>query len=108
MKYKHDVNTNTEEKTLAVQKEMFLESFEKTVVLVGECSNTVTYMRRKDNLLSVTGTSSTLVGVMFKEKASFKSSLPSPTLINMEVLTHVHPLLKNLFFKKTKQTCPLA
>ena len=107
MKYKHDVNTNTEEKTLAVQKEMFLESFEKTVVLVGECSNTVTCKRQKNNLLSVTGTC-TLVGVMFKEKASFKSSLPSPTLINMEVLTHVHPLLKNLFFKKAKQTCPLA
>ena len=34
-----------------------LELLEKTVVLIGQCNNTITYERRKNALLSVTGTS---------------------------------------------------
>ena len=35
-------------------------------------------------------------------------SLPSPTLLSMEVLTHASPLLKHLFSKMTVPICPLA
>ena len=35
-------------------------------------------------------------------------SLPSPTLLNMEVLTHASSLLKHLFSKKAVSIFPLA
>ena len=44
---------------------------EKTVVLIGQYSNTITYERRKNALLNVTGTSTIQVAAMLKEKASF-------------------------------------
>ena len=44
---------------------------EKTVVLIGQYSNTITYERRKNALLDVTGTSTIQVAAMLKEKASF-------------------------------------
>ena len=39
--------------------------------LIGQCNNTITYERRKNVLLGVTGTSSSQVTSMFKEKAAF-------------------------------------
>ena len=44
---------------------------EKSVVLIGQYSNTITYERRKNALLDVTGTSTIQVAAMLKEKASF-------------------------------------
>ena len=35
-------------------------------------------------------------------------TLPSPTLLSMEALTHASPLLKHLFSKTTVPICPLA
>ena len=54
-----------------VQMDTVFELLEKTVVLIGQCSNTITYTRRKNALLGVTGTSTTQVTAMLKEKASF-------------------------------------
>ena len=48
-----------------------LEHLEKTVLLIGECNNTITFERRKNVLLGVTGTSSSPVASMLKEKAAF-------------------------------------
>ena len=48
-----------------------LEHLEKTVLLIGECNNTITYERRKNVLLGVTGTSSSPSASMLKEKAAF-------------------------------------
>ena len=42
-----------------VQMDTILELLEKTVVLIGQCINTITYERRKNELLGVTGTSTT-------------------------------------------------
>ena len=42
-----------------VQMDTILELLEKTVVLIGQCINTITYERRKNALLGVTGTSTT-------------------------------------------------
>ena len=47
-----------------------LELLEKTVLLIGQCNNTITYERRKNVLLGVTGTSSSQVASMLKEKAA--------------------------------------
>ena len=48
-----------------------LELLEKTVVLIGQCSNTITYERRKNVLLGFTVTSSSQVTSVLKEKAAF-------------------------------------
>ena len=40
-------------------------------MLIGQCSNTITYKKCKNALLGVTGTSTTQVAAMLKEKASF-------------------------------------
>ena len=40
-------------------------------MLIGQCSNTITYERLKDALLGVTETSTTQIAAMLKEKASF-------------------------------------
>ena len=55
----------------AVQMDTVLELLEKTVVLIGQCSNTIIYETRKNVLLGVRGTSTKQVAVMLKEKASF-------------------------------------
>ena len=47
-----------------------LELLEKTVLLIGQCNNTITYERRKNALLGVTGTSSSQMASMLKEKAA--------------------------------------
>ena len=47
-----------------------LELLEKTVLLIGQCNNTITYERRKNVLLGVTGTSSSQMASMLKEKAA--------------------------------------
>ena len=44
---------------------------EKTVVLISQCSNTITYETHKNALLGVTGTSTTQFTAVLKEKASF-------------------------------------
>ena len=49
-----------------------LELLEKTVLLIGQCNNTITYERRKNVLLGVTGTSSSQVSSMLEEKAAFR------------------------------------
>ena len=41
------------------------------MLLIGQCNNTITYERRKNVLLGVTGTSSSQVASMLKEKAAF-------------------------------------
>ena len=56
--------------TPVVQIDTVLELHEKTVVLIVN-SNTITYERRKNTLLGVTGTSTTQVAAALKEKASF-------------------------------------
>ena len=66
-------NANSEKDGNApvVQMGTVLELLEKTVVLIGQCSNTITYERRKKTILGVTGKSTTQVAVMLKEKAPF-------------------------------------
>ena len=54
-----------------VEMDTVLELLEKTVLLIGQCSNTITYERRKNALLGVTGTSSSQVASILKEKAAF-------------------------------------
>ena len=41
-----------------VEMDAVLELLEKTVLLIGQCNNTITYERRKNVLLGVTGASS--------------------------------------------------
>ena len=66
-------NANSEKDGNApvVQIDTVLQLLEKSVMLIGQCSNTITYDRRKNTLLGVTGTSTTHVAAMLKEKASF-------------------------------------
>ena len=54
-------NANSEEdgNPPVVQMDTILELLEKTVVLISQCINTITYERRKNALLGVTGTSTT-------------------------------------------------
>ena len=66
-----NANSEKEDNAPVVQMDTVLELLEKTVVLIGLCSNTLTYERRKNALLGVTGTSTTKVAAMLKEKASF-------------------------------------
>ena len=40
-----------------IEMDTVLELLEKTVLLIGQCNNTITYERRKNVLLGVTGTS---------------------------------------------------
>ena len=54
-----------------VEMDTELELLEKAVLLIRQCNNTITYERRKDVLLGVTGTSSSQVASMLKEKAAF-------------------------------------
>ena len=54
-----------------VQMDTVLELLERSVVLIGQCSNTITYGWRKNVLLGVTGISTTQVAAILKEKASF-------------------------------------
>ena len=54
-----------------VEMDTVLELLEKTVLLIGQCNNTITYERRKNVLLGVTGTSSSQLASMVKEKAAF-------------------------------------
>ena len=49
-----------------------LELLEKKVLLIGQCNNTITYERRKNILLGITGTtSSSQVALLLREKAEF-------------------------------------
>ena len=66
-------NANSEKDVHApvVQMDTVLELLEKTVVLIAQCSNTITYERRNNAFLVVTRTSTTQVAAMLKEKASF-------------------------------------
>ena len=41
-----------------VEMDTVLELLEKTVLLIGQCNNAITYERRKNVLLGVTGASS--------------------------------------------------
>ena len=41
------------------------------MLLIGQCNNTITYERRKNVLLGITGTSSSQVASMLKEKVAF-------------------------------------
>ena len=54
-----------------VEMDTVLELLAKTVLLIGQCNNTITYERRKNVLLGVTGTSSSKVASMLKEKTAF-------------------------------------
>ena len=54
-----------------VEMDTVLELLEKPVLLIGQCNNVITYERRKNVLLGVTGTSSSQVASMLKEKAAF-------------------------------------
>ena len=54
-----------------VKIDTVVELLEKTVLLIGQCNNTVSYERRKNVLLGVTGTSSSQVASILKEKAAF-------------------------------------
>ena len=54
-----------------VEMDTVLEPLEKTVFWTRQCNNTITYERRKNRLLGVTGTSLSQVASMLKEKATF-------------------------------------
>ena len=54
-----------------VEMDTVLEPLEKMVLLVGQCNNAITYERRKNVLLGITGTSSSQVASMLKEKGAF-------------------------------------
>ena len=54
-----------------VEMDTVLKLLEKTVLLIVQCNNTITYERRKNVLLGVTGTSSSQVASMLKEKEEF-------------------------------------
>ena len=54
-----------------VEMDTALELLEKIVLLIGQCNNTITYDRRKNVLLGVTGTSSSQVASMLREKVAF-------------------------------------
>ena len=54
-----------------VEMDTVLELLEKPVLLIGQCNNAITYERRKNVLLGVTGTSSSQVASVLKEKAAF-------------------------------------
>ena len=54
-----------------VQMDTVLELLERSVVLIGQCSNTITCGWRKNVLLGVTGISTTQVAAILKEKAYF-------------------------------------
>ena len=55
-----------------VEMDTVLELLEKTVLLIGNLINSITYERRKNVLLGVTGTSSSQVSSMLEEKAAFR------------------------------------
>ena len=57
--------------SITVKINTALDFLEKTVLLIGRCNNTVTYEKRINVLLVVTGTSSSQVASMLKEKAAF-------------------------------------
>ena len=54
-----------------VEMDTVLELLEKTVLLIGQCNSTITYERRANVLLGVTGTFSSQVASVLKEKAAF-------------------------------------
>ena len=54
-----------------VEMDTVLEPLEKMVLLIGQCNNAITYERRKNVLLGITGTSSSQVASMLKEKGAF-------------------------------------
>ena len=54
-----------------VEMDTVLKPLEKTVLLIGQCNNTITYQRKKNVLLGVTGTSSSQAASMLIEKAAF-------------------------------------
>ena len=54
-----------------VEMDTLLELLEKRILSIGQCNNTITYERRKNVLLGVTGTSSSQVASVLKEKAAF-------------------------------------
>ena len=54
-----------------LEMDTVLELLEKTVLLIGQCNNTITYEKRKNVLLGFTGTFSSRVASMLKEKAVF-------------------------------------
>ena len=65
------VNTANEGNAPAVQMNIFLESHKKLAVLVGQCMTIITYERRKNVLLGVTGISTAYIVALFKKKISF-------------------------------------
>ena len=66
-----NANSEKDENAPVVQMDTILELLEKTLVLIGQCSNTITYERRKNTFLGVTLTSTKQVAAMLKKKASF-------------------------------------
>ena len=54
-----------------VEMDTVLELLEKTVLLFGQCNNTITYEIKKMFLFAVTGTSSSQVASVLKEKVAF-------------------------------------
>ena len=53
-----------------VEMDTVLKRLEKTKLFIGQCNNIIIYERRKNGLLDVTGTSSSQVASMLKEKAA--------------------------------------
>ena len=56
-----------------VELDTVLELLEKTVLLIGQCNNTITYERRKDVVLGVTGASSSQY--LKKSQHSYKNTI---------------------------------
>ena len=63
-----------------VEMDTVLELLEKAVLLIGQCNNTITYERRKNVLLGITGTSSSQVASVLKEKAALLQKHDQSTL----------------------------
>ena len=76
-----------------VEMDTVLELLEKTVLLIGQCNNTITYERRKNMLLGVKGTSSSQVASMFKEKAAFLQK-HDQALFGKDFRDHLTEILK--------------
>ena len=56
-----------------VELDTVLELLEKTVLLIGQCNKTITYERRKDVLLGITGASS--LQYLKKSQHSYKNTI---------------------------------
>ena len=76
-----------------VEMDTTIELLEKTVLLFGQCNNTITYEIKKKNLFTVTGTSSSQVASVLKEKVAFLQK-HDQALFGKDFRSHLTKILK--------------